>query len=141
MSRQIVGPSLIAVALWLTPWGGSEARAQVVGGVASGYQTSSYYGAPGNYGTTWGVPSFGWPRTYSVYSSSYGPGYAGGYPPFAGGGWPGYYGGYGIWRPGFSAPGYAYGAGFAFPTPGSGYYGGGPAIGAYAPGFGTFTSW
>lgn len=135
MLRETSGSFLIGLALWLTTSG--AAQAQVFGGAVGVDQVASFYGAPGNYGTTWGVPSFGWPRTYSVYSSSYGPGYAAGYYPY--GGWPGYYGGYGIWRPGFAAPGYAYGAGFAYPAPGSAFYG--PGIGAYAPGFGTYIGW
>lgn len=135
MLRQVIGSLLIGAASWAAS--ARTADAQVFGGVASGYQVTSYYGAPGIYGTTWGVPSLGWPRTYSSFSSPYGPGYAGGYYPY--GGWPGYYGGYGVWRPGFVAPGYAYGASYALPPMSRGFYG--PGIGAYAPGFGTYIGW
>ena len=135
MRRQILGSLLIGGTIWSLTAG--PAGAQVIGGVVSGVQTTSIYGAPGNYGTTWGVASFGWPRTYSVYSSSYGPGYAGGYTPSSG--WPGYYGGYGVWRPGAVAPGYVYGASYSIPSLSTGYYG--PGIGAYAPGFGPPIGW
>ncbi len=137
---------LLGVAAFLM-LGRGPAGAQVVVGTASAIEAASFYGAPGNYGTTWGVPSYGWPRTYSSFSSSYGAGYGYGYYPY-GGGWPGYSGGLGIWRPGFVAPGYAYGAGytygggttFAVPYPPTGRAFP-PGIGAYAPGFGTFVGY
>jgi len=104
---------------------------------------AAYYAAPGYYGMGYGVPSFGVPRTYSSYSSSYGPGYGYGYPPSSF--LPGRYG-VGLWRPGIVTPGYVYGASYyrTFPVPYRplvSYYG--PAVGYYAPGFGppAFTAW
>lgn len=98
---------------------------------------TSIYGAPGNYGMAYGTASYGMPRTYSVYSTSYGPGYGYGYAPYAF--LPGHYG-VGLWRPGHAAPGYVYGAGFyrTFPVPYRPVTGPPipPPVGAYAPGFG-----
>jgi|SRR5579864_291904 len=137
--------------LWTTVLGAamigttpSPARAQIYGGLASPDEVGSYYGAPGYYGTAWGYPSYGWPRTYTVFSSPYGAGYAYGYYPsytMAG------YFGVRLWRPGFAAPGYLYGAGnygtFASPSLAlkRGYPP--PSIGWYAPGFGPppFIAW
>ena len=45
---------------------------------------NSIYGAPGNYGVSWGVPSYGLKRTYSEFSSPYGAGYGYGYAPESG---------------------------------------------------------
>lgn len=129
--------------LWAAAVGGiltlaaaGPARAQFVGGVVQTYQAGSAYGAPGFYGVGYGVPSYGLIRTYSAYSSPYGPGYGYGYSPSSY--LPGQYG-VGLWRPGFVAPGYVYGASNyrTFPVP---YpplvpsYG--PPLGYYAPGFG-----
>jgi hypothetical protein len=115
---------------------GGTARAQDAGGVVSSYQTRSIYGAPGDYGVAWGVPSYGVPRLYSEFSSPYGLGYGYGYPPYSY--LPGRYG-VGLWRPGFSEGGYVFAASSyrTFPVP---YrplvpsYG--PPLGYYAPGFG-----
>jgi hypothetical protein len=95
------------------------------------------YAAPGNFGMAYGTASYGVPRTYTAFSSPYGPGYGYGY---AGAGYlPGRYG-VGLWRPGFVAPGYVYGSGFyrTFPVPYRPVTGGPvpPPVGAYAPGFG-----
>lgn len=105
-------------------------------------RVATWYAAPGNFGMAYGTASFGVPRTYSVYSTSYGPGYGYGYAPSAV--LPGRFG-VGLWRPGFSAPGYAYGAGFyrTFPVP---YRRATdppepPPVGAYAPGFGPVPVW
>ena len=113
-----------------------SARAQWAGNFYSG--ADSAYGAPGFYGMSYGVASFGVPRTYSAYSSSYGAGYyAYGHQPV--GSMPGKFG-VEMWRPGFTAPGYVYGGATSYrtfpvatwPVP-SGY---GPPVGTYAPGFG-----
>ena len=103
------------------------------------YRINPYYAAPGLYGMMLGTPSYGSVRTFSEFSSPYGGGYGYGYAP--NGLLPGRYG-VGLWRPGFVAPGYVYGASYysyrTFPVP----YGAGtpplppPPVGAYAPGYG-----
>jgi hypothetical protein len=126
----------------------APARAQYVGGMGT-YGASAYYGlgsiygAPGYYGMMVGYPGWGYPRTYTSFSSPYGAGYGYGYAPYslATGRF-----GVGLWRPGFATPGYVYGAGFyrTFPVPfrplGPNI---GPPVGYYAPGFGppAFYSW
>jgi hypothetical protein len=89
--------------------GAREARAQaVVGGpYSSSYRVSDYLGAPGLYGMSYGFASYGMPQTYSVFSAYPGPSYGSNYPPYSV--LPGRYG-VGLWRPGFVAPGYVYGA-------------------------------
>jgi hypothetical protein len=89
--------------------GTREATAQVVvGGPYSGsYRVSDYLGAPGLYGMSYGFASYGMPQTYSVFSAYPGPSYGTNYPPY--GILPGRYG-VGLWRAGFVAPGYVYGA-------------------------------
>jgi hypothetical protein len=104
---------------------------------------NAFFAAPGLYGTSYGAPSFGLTRTYSSYSSSYGLGYGYGYAPY---GLPPSRYGVGLWRPGFAAPGYAYGASYysTYPVPYTpGALGTGPSIGVYAPGFGppAFYGW
>ncbi|MDX2037574.1 MAG: hypothetical protein SFX72_13055 [Isosphaeraceae bacterium] len=96
------------------------------------------YQAPGYYGTSWGVASYGVPRTYSRFSSPYGAGYAQGYAPY--GILPGPYG-TGLWRQSSTAPGYAYGspAYSTYARPFRQYDAKpGPPIGAYAPAFGPY---
>lgn len=105
---------------------------------------NSLYGAPGNYGTSYGTASYGMARTYSAFNSPYGAGYGYGYP--TAGFIPNKYG-VNLWRPGFVAPGYVYGAPTSYrtypvrtwPTP-TAY---GPSIGVYAPSFGPspFPTW
>jgi hypothetical protein len=116
----------------------SQVRAQVpVGGTAVPYRVNGSIGLPNLYGTSWGVASFGIPRTYTTFSSPYGAGYGSGYPSY--GVLPGRYG-VGLWRPGFVAPGYTYGSAYGYNTfpypykPGGPMYG--PSIGNFAPGFG-----
>ena len=110
---------------------GGQASAQVP------QRINGSIGLPDLYGTSWGVASFGVPRTYTTFSSSFGPGYGYGYPNY--GVLPGRYG-VGLWRPGFVAPGYSYGSAYGYNTfpypykPGGPMYG--PSIGNYAPGFG-----
>ncbi len=125
--RPLLASALLGLVLCLS--GASASQAQVSGpyrygfgnygygqgygaGYGAGYSTSSisavyrdFTAAPGLYGTAYGAASFGVPRTYSTFSSSYGPGYAGGYGPY--GYVPGRYG-VGLWRPGYSVPGYEY---------------------------------
>jgi hypothetical protein len=115
-----------------------RARAQVmIGGPMAPYRVNGAIGMPDVYGTSWGVASFGIPRTYTTFSSPYGAGYGYGYP--APGVLPGKFG-VGLWRPGFVAPGYTYGSAYGYNTfpypykPGGPMYG--PSIGVYAPGFG-----
>jgi len=132
--RRLLGAFLLASTLSGVS-GPKEARAQWGGNLYSG--ANSAYGAPGLYGMSYGVPSYGVPRTYSAFSSPYGAGYGYGYPPY--GYMPGKYG-VDLWRPGFTVPGYTYGRSTAYrtfpvvtwPVP-AGY---GPPVGNYAPGFG-----
>ena len=126
--------------------GAREARAQaVMGGPYSGsYRVSDYFAAPGLYGTSYGFASYGVPRTFTTFSAYPGPSYGSNVPGY--GFLPGRYG-VGLWRPGFTAPGYVYGA----PTSGNSYrtfpvvYGTSltvdqiappPSIGVYAPALG-----
>ncbi len=89
------------------------------------------------FGTSYGVASFGVPRTYSSFSSPYGAGYGRGYAPTSF--LPGPYG-IGLWRPGSQAHGTLYGVPYHYRTfpypyrPGPVRYG--PPMGVYAPGFG-----
>jgi hypothetical protein len=118
----------------------APARAQVAaGGVAvapAPYRLNPYFAAPGMYGMMLGSPSYGSVRTYTEFSSPFGGGYGYGYAPY--GLLPGRYG-VGLWRPGFVAPGYAYGASyysyrtFALPF---GTMASTPPVGLYAPAFG-----
>ncbi|MDB5353031.1 MAG: hypothetical protein JWN86_4278 [Planctomycetota bacterium] len=132
--RRLLGVLLLGLVIAAIP---SLASAQAPAVVRYYSGTYSVYGAPGNYGMSWGVPSYGVPRTYSDFSSPYGAGFAYGYAPT--GVMPGPFG-VGLWRPGFATPGYVYGAANSYrtfpvrtwPVP-SGY---GPPVGAYAPGFG-----
>jgi hypothetical protein len=107
----VVGPRTIAalVVVFGLGLGDRDARAQaVVGGpYSSSYRVSDYLGAPGLYGMSYGFASYGMPQTYSVFSAYPGPSYGSNYPPY--GILPGRYG-VGLWRPGFVAPGYVYGA-------------------------------
>jgi hypothetical protein len=134
--------------------GTPEARAQaVVGGAySSSYRVSDYLGAPGLYGMSYGFASYGMPQTYTVFSAYPGPSYGSNYPPY--GILPGRYG-VGLWRPGFVAPGYVYGAAsFPYDSYASGSYsyrtfGVGnsagyptaspPPVGVYAPALGPRT--
>src|SRR4051812_15445423 len=75
--------------------------------LAGGIPLPRAYAAPGYYGMAYGSASFGVPRTYSAFSSPYGLGYGYGYAPT--GFLPGPYG-IQLWRPGFSTPGYTFGA-------------------------------
>jgi len=134
---------IVAGAVALAP---GRAPAQVVaaaGGVPVPTRLNGYFSAPGYYGMSYGVPSYGSIRTYSEFSSPYGAGYGYGYAPY--GLLPGRYG-VGLWRPAFAAPGYVYGASYyqTFAVP---YVPGStaplPPVGLYAPGFGppSFNVW
>src|SRR4051812_3237351 len=105
--RRITWIALVGAAIGTAS--ATPARAQVnisIGGT-SPLGISAPYAAPGLYGTTYGVPSYGSALNYSAYSSSYGAGYGYGYPPYAF--LPGAYGA-GLWRPGYATPGgYIYG--------------------------------
>ena len=110
------------------------------------YRVSDYFASPGLYGTSYGFAGYGIPRTYTTFSA---------YPgPFYGSNLRGYgflasrYGS-GLWRPGFVAPGYVYGAptvgGFSYRTfpvvYGTGLAPGQiappPPMGVYAPTYGS----
>jgi hypothetical protein len=98
---------------------------------------SPYYAAPGNYGTAYGYASYGYPRTYTSFSSPYGGGMGYGVAPY------GYISnryGVGLWRPGYTVPGYAYRSSYYWTyapapirPPVSAPF---PPFGSYAPGFG-----
>jgi hypothetical protein len=88
------------------------ASAQVAAGYSPSYRVSEYLGAPGLYGMSYGFASYGMPQTYTVFSAYPGPSYGSNYPPY--GILPGRYG-VGLWRPGFVAPGYVYGASYSYP--------------------------
>lgn len=107
MERAVVA-AVVALGVQTTP----AARAQVL--VPAGPPVvvaqpglSTYYAAPGYYGTSFGYASFGVPRTYTTFSAFPGPAYGANYPAY--GVLPGRYGA-GIWRRGLAAPGYIYGA-------------------------------
>lgn len=134
--RRLLGVTIVGCALALTS---VPARGQVVAsGMFNPYRINGYYAAPGLYGMSFGSPSVGMTRTYTSFSSPYGAGYGYGYAPY--GMLPGRYG-VGLWRPGFVAPGYVYGASyyrsFAIPSSVSGVQPlPAPPVGVYAPGFG-----
>ena len=133
MSRLLWGV-IVGSALALAA-GPAEAQV-VVAGAANPLRMNDYFAAPGSYGMSYGVPSYGLARSYSAFSSPFGAGYGYGYPPS--GILPGPYG-VGLWRPGFISPGYVYGASYyqTFAVPYSaGSAGPLPPIGLYAPGFG-----
>ncbi len=122
--------------------GVSIARAQ---NFENPYRMNGPLAAPGLYGMSYGVASYGVPRTFSQYSSPYqGGGYGYGYAPY--GMMPGRYG-VGLWRPGFSAPGYTYGASYYYGTfPVRNLVGqrvAAPPVGWYAPAFGapSYVGW
>jgi len=128
------GLLLVGLATLLEP---ALARAQVgYSDASTPYRMNGYFAAPGYYGMAYGSPSAGMPRTYTAFSSPYGPGYGYGYAPY--GLLPGRYG-VGLWRPGFATPGYVYGGSYywTYPVPYSSTWTNPvPPIGLYAPGFG-----
>jgi hypothetical protein len=130
----VLGLWLVGCAGFLAP---GLARAQVAySDVSSPYRMNGYLAAPGYYGMAFGSPSAGMPRTYTSFSSPYGPGYGYGYAPY--GLLPGRYG-VGLWRPGLVTPGYAYGGSYywTFPVPYNSAWAGPTApVGLYAPAFG-----
>lgn len=134
--RGLLGVLMVGIVLALNP---APARAQyVTAGSMNPYRLNGYFAAPGLYGMSFGSPSVGMTRTYSAYSSPYGGGYGYGYAPY--GLLPGRYG-VGLWRPGFVAPGYAYGGSyystFSIPASLSAVpLQAPPPVGVYAPGFG-----
>jgi hypothetical protein len=131
-----------------------EAEAQVVAGYSPSYRVSDFLGAPGTYGMSYGFASYGMPQTYSVFSAYPGPSYGSNFPPY--GILPGRFG-VGLWRPGFVAPGYVYGASYYYPPSNFSYrtfalgYNPGvpvngaplPPVGLYAPALGprTYYGW
>ena len=143
--RRLLLVVVVGSALALAAMPGSVS-AQVYTSGPSPYRINGAIGMPNLYGTSWGVASYGVPRTYTTFASPYGGGYGYGYGAGAAFGYPNYgfippkYG-VGLWRAGIAAPGYAYGAAngyntFPYPyTVGGPMYG--PPIGLYAPGFGS----
>jgi len=149
-SRVVLGAVVVLAALLDLGLGTEQANAQaLVGGPYSGsYRVSEFLGAPGLYGMSYGFASYGMPQTYSVFSAYPGPSYGTNFPPY--GVMPGRYG-VGLWRPGFVAPGYVYGASYYYPPSSFSYraFGVGPGlglsinpsaspppVGVYAPAFG-----
>jgi hypothetical protein len=102
-------------AVLMIAWGASATYGQAIAGSAysPSYRVSDYLGAPGNYGMSYGFASYGMPQTYSVFSAYPGPSYGSNYPPY--GILPGRFG-VGLWRPGYVAPGYVYGASYYYPS-------------------------
>ena len=131
--RRLLG----AIVLGASAFVPSSAYSQVPATAHPYAGVNSIYGAPGYYGVSYGVASYGVPRTYSAFSSPYGLGYAYGYPPSAI--LPGRHG-MGLWRPDTTGSGPVFGnttsyrtfPASSWPVP-SGY---GPPVGAYAPAFG-----
>lgn len=115
----------------------NPSQAQVYSSGPGPYRVNGAAGLPDLYGTSWGVASYGVPRTYTTFSSPNGAGYGYGMPNY--GVLPGRFG-VGLWRQGIATPDYAYGSAYGYNTfpypykPGGPKYG--PAIGLYAPGFG-----
>ncbi len=131
--RRIAGAFVIGTALLLGSADGT-ARGQVAGGPVLPYRIQAYYSAPGYYGTSYGVASYGLRQTYTTFSSSFGPGYAYGYAPatYLPGPW-----GTSLWNPGqpnrfvWRSPYYG-----TFGIPAAPANVALPPIGVYAPGFG-----
>jgi hypothetical protein len=152
-SARIGWAVVVAAGLGVGP-AARDASAQVAGAYSPSYRVSDFLGAPGTYGMSYGFASYGMPQTYSVFSAFPGPSYGSNYPPY--GILPGRYG-VGLWRPGFAAPGYVYGASYYYPANTLGYrtfaygyaspsglsgYSAGPTpppVGAYAPALGPRT--
>ena len=111
---KMLAPATLFVAMLSAGVGANEARAQGVvgGGYSSSYRVSDFLGAPGYYDMSYGFASYGMPQTYSVFSAFPGASYGSNYPPY--GIQPGRFG-VGLWRPGFVAPGYVYGASYYQP--------------------------
>jgi hypothetical protein len=102
-----------------------------------------FHAAPGNYGTSWGIASYGLKRTYSEFSSPYGGGYGYGYASY--GILPGPYGA-GLWRPGQGEGATLHGGPNSYRTFAVPYVPGRavvtPPFGVYAPAFGpTYPGW
>ena len=117
--------------------GVARAQSQPVGTPVLPPNVRAYYAAPGQYGTTYGVASYGSRRAFSEFSSPYGGGYGYGYAPATY--LPGPYGDR-LWaptaRPANSATAWrsTYYGTFALPTAPADVPP--PPIGVYAPGFG-----
>jgi hypothetical protein len=139
---RVAGASFMLVVMGVAGRMVPEAGAQVIvgGPIVAPYRVSNYFAAPGYYGTSYGFASFGVPRTYTTFSAFPGPAYGVNYPAY--GVLPGRYG-TGLWRSGFVAPGYVYGApGYATFPIGRPVIGVGvgqvapPPFGVYAPAYG-----
>ncbi len=113
-------PTAVLAVVFLLGLGTADVKAQgpVIGGYSASYRVSNYLGSPGLYGMSYGYASYGMPQTYSVFSAMPGPSYGTTYPPY--GIMPGKYG-VGLWRPGFVAPGYVYGASYYYPASSNSY--------------------
>jgi hypothetical protein len=111
---KMAAPATLFVAMLSAGVGANEARAQgfVGGGYSGSYRVSDYLGAPALYGMSYGFASYGMPQTYTVYSAFPGASYGSNFPPY--GILPNSRFGVGLWRPGFVAPGYAYGRSYYY---------------------------
>ena len=132
MASQGFGTVLVGALTALT-WVTAPSRALAQNDAAPGF-----YEAPGFYGTSFGVPSYGSVRGYSEFASPFGVGYGYGYAPSRV--LPGRYG-MGIWRAGVENPFESYSPSttsyrtFAVPfRPGTQPTA--PAFGVYAPAYG-----
>jgi hypothetical protein len=132
--RRTARAFVIGLALLLGP-ALSTARGQAAGGPVLPYRLQAYYAAPGYYGTTYGVASYGLRQTYTTFTSSFGPGYAYGYPPAAvlPGPW-----GTSLWSPGGTRDHFVWRSPYygTFGIPSAPANVPLPPIGVYAPGFG-----
>jgi hypothetical protein len=120
LTRQTLTAAAVVAAVLGLGLGTEEVHAQgpAAGGYSGSYRVSDYLGSPGSYGMSYGFASYGMPQTYSVFSAMPGPSYGTTYPPY--GLMPGKYG-VGLWRPGFVAPGYVYGASYYYPASSDSY--------------------
>jgi len=98
MVGRVLGALLVGLAgaAWANPAEAQVAAMPTVPG-SEAETGKGFFAAPGNYGMSFGTPSYGSVRTYSSFSSPYGGGYAYGYSPYAL--LPGRYGA-GLWQPG-----------------------------------------
>ena len=131
---------LVMIVAVVGAWAVGEGRALgqvVIENTTPPRRVNASIALPNLYGTSWGVASYGVPRMESAFASPYGAGYGYGYGSYSV--LPGRYG-VGLWRPGFTAPGYSYGSAYGYNTFPYPYVAGGPRygppIGVYAPGFG-----
>jgi len=145
-NRRPIGWILTGLSVaWLLPVSTAGAQTPVVVSPTP-YRINNAFAAPGYYGVSYGTPGYGSVRAYSAFSSPYGGiGYGYGYPPY--GLLPGKFG-VGLWRPGYTAPGYLYGASYTqtsystYPVPYTpSLTAPAPPVGMYAPAYGPSTGY